>query len=58
MMGVAFLNLFVGNVLMGYVGTFYEALGPTQFWLLNTAIALAGALLVLVVGRPLTRALG
>jgi POT family proton-dependent oligopeptide transporter len=57
MMGVVFLNLFVGNVLMGYVGTFYEALGPTQFWLLNTAIALAGAIIVLVVGRPLTRAL-
>ncbi|HEY5711766.1 MAG TPA: peptide MFS transporter [Allosphingosinicella sp.] len=58
MMGVAFLNLFVGNVLMGYVGTFYEQLGPTQFWLLNTAIALTGALFVLIVGRPLTRALG
>lgn len=57
MMGVAFLNLFVGNVLMGYVGTFYEALGPTQFWLLNSGIALTGALLVLIVGRPLTRAL-
>jgi POT family proton-dependent oligopeptide transporter len=57
MMGVAFLSYFVGNMLMGWIGTFYEPLGPTNFWLLDAAIALAGALLVLVLGRPLTRAL-
>ncbi|MEO6114496.1 MAG: peptide MFS transporter [Sphingomicrobium sp.] len=57
MMGVAFLSLFVSNSLMGQVGGLYEGMTPAQFWLLDAAIAALGALIVLVFGRPLTRAL-
>src|SRR3546814_15836658 len=57
LMGGAFLSLFVGSVAMGWVGSYYEALGPTAFWLLDAAIGVAGALIILAVHRPLTRAL-
>jgi POT family proton-dependent oligopeptide transporter len=57
MMGVAFLNPFVAGVGTGWIGTYYEALGPLAFWLLNAGIAAAGALLMLAAARPLGRAL-
>jgi POT family proton-dependent oligopeptide transporter len=57
MMGVAFLTLFVGNNLIGWIGGFYEPLGPLRFWLLHAAIGATGAVLVLLFGRPLSRAL-
>ncbi|HVR91282.1 MAG TPA: peptide MFS transporter [Novosphingobium sp.] len=57
MMGGAFLALFVGVTVMGWVGSFYDQMRPATFWTLNAAIALAGALLVFVVRRPLARAL-
>ena len=57
MMGTAFLTLFIGNSIMGQVGGLYEGLGPTRFWLLDAAISATGALIVLIVNRPLSRAL-
>ena len=57
LMGGAFLALFVGSVLMGWIGSFYAALGPVAFWLVDAGIGFAGAIIVLLVGRPLTRAL-
>jgi POT family proton-dependent oligopeptide transporter len=53
MMGVAFIVLFVGNNLIGWIGTFYERMTPIAFWTLHFAIGAAGWLLVLVFGRPL-----
>jgi POT family proton-dependent oligopeptide transporter len=53
MMGVAFLSLFVANTTIGWVGRFYEVLGPGRFWLLHAAIGAAGAVLVLLLKRPL-----
>ncbi|MCM8731470.1 peptide MFS transporter [Hephaestia sp. GCM10023244] len=57
LMGGAFLSLFVGSVAMGWVGSYYEVLGPTAFWLLDAAIGVAGALIIALVHRPLARAL-
>ncbi|MES2056646.1 MAG: peptide MFS transporter [Pseudomonadota bacterium] len=57
MMGCAYLSLFVGNIIMGWVGTLYERMTPGAFWLLNAGISLMGALLVLLFGRMLTRRL-
>ncbi|HVJ00490.1 MAG TPA: peptide MFS transporter [Sphingomonas sp.] len=57
LMGGAFLSLFAGSVAMGWVGSFYEPMGPVAFWLLDAAIGIAGALIILVVRRPLARAL-
>lgn len=48
MIGAAFLALFVGNNLIGWIGTYYEALGPTAFWALHAAIGCSGGLLALV----------
>jgi POT family proton-dependent oligopeptide transporter len=57
MMGVAFLSLFLSNMIIGWLGRFYEPMGPLAFWVMHAAIAVCGALLVLVLGRPLRRIL-
>ena len=57
MMGFAFLSLFVGNVLMGWIGSFYETMSPAAFWTMDAAIGFAGALIVFALNRPLSRAL-
>lgn len=57
MMGVCFLTLFIGNNVIGWLGTLYEPLGPLRFWLLHAGIGATGALLVLLLARPLRRAL-
>ena len=56
LMGVAFISLFVGNIVIGWVGTFYEKLTPARFWTLDASIAAIGAIIVLILGRPLSRA--
>ena len=55
--GAAFIALFIGTVIMGWVGSFYDQMTPAAFWALDAAIALAGALLILIVRRPLSRVL-
>ena len=57
-MGASFLSLFLGSVLMGWVGSFYDQMSPAAFWLLDAAIGFAGGILVLLFSRSLTRALG
>ncbi|HEX4098636.1 MAG TPA: peptide MFS transporter [Caulobacteraceae bacterium] len=57
MMGVVFLTLFIGNILVGWIGGFYERMGPAGFWALQVGIGVAGGLVLLALGRPLERAL-
>jgi proton-dependent oligopeptide transporter, POT family len=57
MMGIVFLSMFVANNLIGWIGGFYERMGPMAFWALHAAIAGSGMLLVLVFRRRLSRAL-
>ncbi len=57
LMGGAFFAPFLGTVIMGWVGSFYDQMTPAAFWALDASIALAGALLILAVRRPLMRAL-
>lgn len=57
MMGGAFLVLFVANNLIGWIGTFYEQLGPSAFWTLHAAIGGVGGLLAFIFGRTLGRIL-
>ncbi len=57
MIGIYFLSVFAGSLLVGWVGQFYERLSAPVFWLLHAGAAgLAGAIL-LVLWRPLSRAL-
>jgi proton-dependent oligopeptide transporter, POT family len=57
LMGLAFMTLFVSNMLIGWIGSYYEKMPPADFWAMHAAIAAAGALLVVVFGRRLSRAL-
>ena len=56
MLGVAFLSIFVANNLIGWIGTLYEKMLPVEFWALHAAIAAMGGMLVLLLGRRLSRA--
>lgn len=57
MMGGAFLVLFIANNLIGWIGTFYEELGPLVFWALHAAIGATGGALALVFSRTFGRVL-
>ena len=55
-MGLFYLHGFFANLWVGLSGVYYERMGTPSFWLLHAGVAAAGALLVLVVGLPLMRA--
>jgi proton-dependent oligopeptide transporter, POT family len=57
MIGVYFLSVFAGSLLVGWVGQFYERMSAPAFWLLHTGAAGTAGLIVLVLWRPLSRAL-
>jgi len=57
MMGVAFLSLFLANNLIGWLGRFYEQMSPANFWIMHAAIASAGGVLIMLVGRRLSHVL-
>jgi proton-dependent oligopeptide transporter, POT family len=57
MMGITFVSYFVSNILVGWIGGFYEQLSPAQFWLLHAAIAAGGGLSIMLFGRGIARAL-
>ena len=57
LMGASFLSLFVGSVIMGWVGSFYDQMSPAAFWAIDAAIGFAGAVLVLLFGPALKRIL-
>jgi POT family proton-dependent oligopeptide transporter len=58
LMGGAFIALFLGTVIMGWVGSFYDQMTPAAFWTLDAGIALAGAVIIWLVRHPLQRQLG
>ena len=57
LMGFAFMSLFVSNNLIGWIGGFYEQMQPAAFWAMHAAIATCGGLMVLALGRRLSRTL-
>jgi len=57
MMGIAFMSLFTSNVLIGWIGGFYEKMSPTAFWVLHATIGAAGGILVMLFSRRLSRIL-
>ena len=52
-----YLAIFLGGFLSGWLGRFYEPLGPASFWLLHSLIALAGLGAMLAFKARLQRAL-
>jgi POT family proton-dependent oligopeptide transporter len=52
-----FISLFVANNLIGWVGGFYESMGPLRFWLMHAVIGAAGGLLAFLLRPSLNRIL-
>lgn len=42
MMAMVYLTAFASGLSSGLIGSFYERMTPTEFWLLNTSLALVG----------------
>lgn len=57
LMGCMFLSLFAANLVIGWLGKFYDELGPAGFWGLEAAIGAAGALLVVAFKGVIAREL-
>ena len=53
MMGAVMLTLFVGNILVGWIGEFYERMTPAAFWGLQVVIGVGGGAAALLLSRPL-----
>ena len=57
MIGVYFLSVFAGSLLIGWVGQFYEKMSAPAFWLLHSAAAGLAGLIILALWKPLSAAL-
>lgn len=55
MVGAYYLALFAGGIVSGWLGRFYEVMSPGAFWLMHGTIVGAGAVLILLLRRPLLR---
>jgi proton-dependent oligopeptide transporter, POT family len=55
MMGVWFLSSFFGNYLSGYLGTFWEKMPRSNFFLMLTALGVGSGIAMYALGRPLGR---
>jgi POT family proton-dependent oligopeptide transporter len=55
--GIFFLTSFVAGNLVGLLGREYQPHAAVSFWLLHAGIGAAGAVLVVLFGRPLSRVL-
>jgi POT family proton-dependent oligopeptide transporter len=57
LMGVAFLSLFISNIIIGRIGGLYETMTPAAFWGMHAAIAGLGGAFALLLSGPLGRIL-
>lgn len=55
MVGAFSLGIFVGGIVSGWLGRFYEPLQPAAFWALHAAFPLVGAVLFVSLRRLLER---
>lgn len=55
MMGVWFLANFIGNLMAGYLGSFYSRISHMQFFTLMTAIGIVAGLILFAMVRPLDK---
>lgn len=58
MMGIWFLSNFFGNYMSGYIGTFYEQMSKSTFFMMLCVLGLLSGLAIWSFNRPLKRALG
>ena len=55
--GIYYLALFVANNIVGWIGHYYERWSPVRFWSVQLGFVAAGAVLILLFGTGLQRAL-
>jgi dipeptide/tripeptide permease len=53
MMGLWFITSFTGNLLQGYIGSFFSEMDKTHFFLLCAGIGWAAAVITWLFDRPL-----
>jgi proton-dependent oligopeptide transporter, POT family len=58
LMGMWFMASFFGNYLSGYIGTYWEKTSKEFFFILLAAISVGAGLGILLVSKPLKRAIG
>ena len=54
-LGVYYLQIFLSNVLVGWLGSFLERMSGMNFWLMHAAIAGGAAVILLLVRAPVAR---
>ncbi len=57
LMGFAFLSPFIGHVLAGWIGSYFDQMHPSTFWAMDAGIAAIGAAVILLFRGPLQRGL-
>ena len=57
LVGSYYLGIFIGGIVSGWLGRFYESLPPSVFWLLHAAIGVGGGVLILILKRRFVREL-
>ena len=57
MIAVTYLTAFATGIGSGYIAGYYEAMGPTAFWVMHAGIALTGSTAIMLFGRTLKRAM-
>ena len=57
MMGVWLATSFFGNLLAGYLGTFWSSMGKSDFFLMLALISAAAGLAIAILHRPLRNVL-
>lgn len=53
LMGIAFLSPFVAHVMAGWIGSNFDKMTPSAFWLMDAAIGFAGAAVILLLRKVL-----
>ena len=57
MMGVLFCSTFVGRVLVGRIGGWWDTMPHATFYLVHAALAVGSAVAMLLIARPAARIL-
>ena len=57
MMGIFYLLFVATNLMVGWIGGLYESMSHVQFWLLHGGLCLAACVALLMLHRPLEKAL-
>ena len=57
MMSINLMAFGISNIVVGWLGRFYEPMGPTYFWELHAAVAAGGAVMALAFRPVIARLL-